>query len=109
MKKLTYRELRELIYKHNEENNVQRQYADKNPLTCVIVFKNDSWPDRDKDFSLKGRSYKFRSDEKFFLPGMCGRSIFAETLDGSDSCRLDWYLGEWSIDYCYILEQKEAN
>lgn len=105
MQKLTYRELYELIRKHNEENDIEAQYQDKNPLVCVIVFKNESWPNRKQDYSLEGRSYKFRSDEKFFLPKMGGNSIFAETLDGSDSCKLNHYLGEWLIDYCYIMEK----
>lgn len=103
-KKMTWKELRTIIDQHNVENNVSRQYGDKDPLWCVVVFKNESWPERKKDYSLKERSYKFRSDNKYFIAGMCGNSIFAETLDGSDSCRLDWYLGDWEIEYCYIME-----
>ena len=48
IKKLTLKELLEEIHKHNELNNVTSQYGDKNPLTCVIVFKNESWPKRTK-------------------------------------------------------------
>jgi len=102
MEKMTYKELRNKIDEHNKENNIVSQYSDDNPLNCVIVFKNESWPERKADYPLEARSYQFRSDEKHFLPEMGGNSIFAETIDGSDHCRLDWYLYDWVIDYCYI-------
>ena len=108
MEKMTFDELWNAIKKHNEEHNVARQWGDSDPLTCVVVFKNEAWPERERDYTLEERSYKFRSDEKHFLDTMLGNSIFAETLDGSDSCRLDWYLYEWPIDYCYIMEQKNG-
>ena len=105
IKKLTYKELLELIHKHNALNKVERQFEDKNALQCVIVFKNESWPHRRMNYSLKSRSYRFRSDNKRFISGMGGNSIFAECLDGSDEfVRLDYYLGDWKIDYCYIME-----
>ena len=70
-----------------------------------MVFKAENWPD--KDYSEESRSYAFSSDNKYFVPGMGGNSIYASSLDGTDSgVRLDWYLGEWKIDYCYIKEQK---
>lgn len=102
MEKLTFAQLREKINSHNRSFNVKQQYSDKYPLTCVIVFKSENWPD--KDYSLESRSYEFRSDEKYFLPTMLGTSIFAHSLDDKDHCRLDWYLDEWKIDYCYIKE-----
>lgn len=103
MEKLTYEQLLDRIRLHNAENSIRSQYSDPNPLNCVIVFKNESWPMRTKEYSLESRSYGFRSDEKHFLPDMGGNSIFADSLDGSDrNVRLDHYLGDWKIDYCYI-------
>lgn len=104
MNKLTWKELREKIYQHNVDNGVKQQYSDKNPLKCVVVFKDiESWG---KKYPLKEKSYAFRSDEKYFLPSMGGNSIFASALAGTDrGIRLDWYLGEWKIDYCYIIEE----
>ena len=106
MKKLTYKELLDAIHEHNEKNNITIQYGDSKPLQCYIVFKNESWPGR--KYSLKARTYKFRSDNKRFIPNLCGTSIFAECLDEwEDQCiRLDYYLGSWIIDYCYIKEEK---
>lgn len=105
MKKLTWTELREVIDNHNKEHNVSKQYGDKEPLHCVAVIDNSSFAE---EFSLESRSYEFRSDEKFFLPNMMGRSIFADSLDGTDTgVRLDWYIFEkdgWKIEYCYVKE-----
>lgn len=105
IEKLTLKELLEEIHKHNALHHVTSQYGDKNPLTCVIVFKNESWPKRKRDYTVEERSYEFRSDNKRFVPGMGGNSIFASCLDGSDDLiRLDYYLGDWVVDYCYIKE-----
>ena len=101
--KLTYKELVERIHKHNALTQPKSQYGDSNPLLCVIVFKNESWPKRKSDYPLEARSYEFRSDEKRFISGLGGNSIFAHTLDGKEhGVRLDWYIGDWEIDYCYI-------
>ena len=51
----------------------------------------------------------FRSDNKYFVSNMGGNSIFADSLDGADvGVRLDWYLNDWKIEYCYILEDEEC-
>lgn len=108
-KKLTFRELCGIIAKHNEENNITQQYQDENPLWCVAVIDNSSFC---HEFSLESRSYRFRSDNKYFLSGMGGNSIFCNNLANDDiGVRLDWYLGDWKIEYCYIENEnkKEMN
>jgi len=103
MEKLTFSQLVDIIGEHNADYNIWQQYQDNNPLICVVVFKNESWPDRQEDYSLESRSYEFRSDEKYFLSNMGSNSIFATSLDGADrNVRLDRYLGSWKIDYCYV-------
>ena len=102
MEKLTFRELVSIIQKHNKENNITQQFSDKKPLSCVAVIDNSSF---EKEYPLESRSYRFRSDNKRFLPEMMGNSIFADALDGSDDgVRLDWYIFEdnWKIEYCYV-------
>lgn len=105
--KLTFAELCDVLYKHNKEHDITSQYADPNPLYPVVVISQKSFK---KKYSLKSRSYRFRSDEKHFIPDMCGSSIFAESLDGTDRCRLDCYLergaDQWIVDYCYISKPK---
>ena len=103
MKKMTFYELKDIISEHNKEYGIKQQYSDKNPLNCVVVFKNSNF---NVEYSLEERSYRFRSDEKFFLPEMLGRSIFAHSIEGDDNIRLDWYLNEWDIDYCYVEENE---
>lgn len=103
IKKITFDELYDRFVKHNEKNRVTTQYSDSKSkrLYGVVVFKSENWPG--KDYSLESRSYQFVSDNKYFIPGLGGSSIFADCLDGSEEgVRLDWYLQEWRIDYCYI-------
>lgn len=108
MKKMTFGELVDAFYKHNEENNVTSQFEDKKCLLGVVVFKDKGV---NKGYSLESRSYVFTSDNKYFIAGMGGNSIFANNLDKTDhGVRLDWYLGTkgWDIDYCYIKEKEVA-
>lgn len=100
MKKLTQTQLYDLFYEHNVKNNITSQFEDEHPLIGVVVYKAGNWK---TEYSLESRSYKVRSDNKAFIPGMCGNSIYADNLDKSDhGVRLDWY--GWAVDYCYLLE-----
>ena len=103
--KLTLKQVREIIDKHNEENAIKQQYQDDKPLWFVMVIDNQSFT---KEYPLESRSYKFRSDNKFFLPNMSGSSLFGNSLDETDmGVRLDWYIfDDWKIEYCYMLEDK---
>ena len=101
---LTFGQVSDIFSKHNSENGIKSQYADENPLYAVAVISADSF---DQEYSLEERSYKFRSDNKRFIPSQIGGSIFADSLDGSDTgVRLDWYIwdGDWKVEYCYLLE-----
>ncbi len=113
MKKLTYAELRHELCKFNEEMGI-RSKGNQQRLYGVIVFKSENWPD--KDYSLEARSYRVSSDNKAFIAGMGGYSIYGSALDGSDPCvRLERYMraehgGEcgWEVDYCYLEEENDA-
>ena len=100
---LTFQQVEQLISEHNAKYDIRQQYQDDNPLWFVMVIDNKSF---DKEYSLESRSYKFRSDNKFFLPDMAGSSLFATNLSNDDiNVRLDWYIFDgWKIEYCYILE-----
>lgn len=101
MNNLTYGEFHTLMYQHNCENGIKVKGEDKHPLIGVVVFSQDNW---DKEYSLESRSYRVSSDNKAFIPGQIGRSIFADALDGSDDgVRLDYY-PEWIVDHCYMLD-----
>lgn len=109
MKKLTYPELRKIFCDFNEANNIRTKGTGKS-ISGVIVFKSENWPD--KNYSLESRSYRVSSDNKAFIGGMGGYSIFASSLDGSDPCvRLEQYMqyehGDWEVDYCYLEEDDD--
>lgn len=104
MKKLSFSEFVDAMYKFNDENNVTHQFAGEQKIGFV-VFTKDSF---NKPYSLKSRTYAVSSGNKFFIRGMGGNSIFGDCLDGSENgVRLDWYIkGEhaWKIDYCYFKD-----
>ena len=72
-----------------------------------IVFTQDSFT---KPYTEEERTYVVSSDNKAFIPGMGGYSIYASSLDGSDRMvRLERYMqaergGEngWKIERCYM-------
>lgn len=105
MEKLKLDQLFSICFEYNRKRNIRQQYQDKKPLYCVIVVSQNNFK---KEYSIESRSYKFRSDEKYFLPTMLGKSIFANSLDGTDSIRLDWYIDIWEIEYCYIINEEDA-
>ncbi len=82
------------------------ELMDKKGKYVVIVFTKDSFK---KDYSLESRSYVTCTDwGKWFISGMCGNSLYGDCLDGTDKAvRLDWYLGDWKIDYSYEITEKE--
>lgn len=69
---------------------------------AVIVFTKDSF---NREYSEKSRSYEVSSNDKYFDGNMIGNSLFGNCLDGTDNdVRLDRYIGDWKVDYCYIKE-----
>lgn len=105
---MTFRELCEACWKHNDENNITQQYSDKKPLICYVVV--NQMPYWKEQFSEQQRTYRFRSDNKRFISRMCGNSIFADCLDGKDlGVRLDWYIGDWTFEKCWYEESEESD
>ena len=101
MEKITYQQLCKLFRSHEEKRP-------KDHLTAHIVFTEDSFT---KKYPLESRTYVVSSDNKAFIPGMGGYSIYGYSLDGSDPCvRLERYMAAerggkdgWKVDYCYIV------
>lgn len=111
MQKISYGQLKAEFWKFNVEHGYTTKGTDKK-LVGVIVFTVDSYT---RKYTEIQRSYRVTSDNKAFIPGQLGYSIFAGCLDGSDQgVRLDLYMkdehgGEsgWEVDYCYLLEDEE--
>lgn len=105
MKKLTWSEVYEAMWKFNEEHGYTCK-GNKERLEAVVVFTKDSFT---KPFTETERSYQFTSDNKAFLANQCSNSIFANCLDGTDlGVRIDWYMHDrempWKVEYCYLVE-----
>jgi len=104
--KITFGELCRRFEEHNRTHNVISQFADRGGrMTGVVVFRRESWSGQ--HYTLKERSYEVASDNKAFIPGLAGGSIFGNCLDGRDlGVRLDQYMKYatplWQVDYCYI-------
>ena len=102
---MTFAQARKIIDEHNTKENITKQFCDKHPIKLYIVYTKDSF---DKKYTEKQRTYETRSDNKYFLPNMCGNSLFGNCLDGNDDgVRLDWYFGSWKIERCYLMKDGE--
>lgn len=78
-------------------------------LTEYITFTEDSF---DKKYPLDSRTYAVSSNNKAFISGMGGYSIYGSSLDKSDmNVHLERYMRDehggadgWRIERCYIKE-----
>lgn len=79
---------------YSEPENVEMSYPqlkahfrqaekERNHTTGYIVFTADSF---DKPYTEEQRTYVVSSNNKAFIEGMGGYSIYASSLDGSDKC-----------------------
>ena len=106
MQKLSWEEASEYLKNYNRKHGYKTK-GTKTHCYMVAVITEDSF---NKKYTLKERSYKFSNDNKAFIDGQLGYSIFSDSLDGIDrNVRLEYYLEEegnengWKVDYCYIL------
>lgn len=98
---MSYQELRRKFH--------ETEKAGKTHITGYIVFTEDSFPEQ---YTEAERTYAVSSNNKAFIPGMGGYSIYGSSLDGNDPCvRLERYMIDerggadgWKIERCYMLE-----
>ena len=105
---------------YSEPENVEMSYPqlkahfrqvekERNHTTGYIVLTADSF---DKPYTEEQRTYVVSSNNKAFIEGMGGYSIYASSLDGSDKCvRLEAYMADehggkdgWKIEKCYVKD-----
>ena len=99
---LTYLDIVRMFGDYNREHGYH--YSGKTPteLSAVVVISADSF---NKPYSEQSRSYRITSSNgKLFFDGMCGNSVWASCLDGTDqNIRLDYYIGNpWRVERCYL-------
>lgn len=109
MDKLNWYAAKEYMKKYNDKNNIKSKGTTNKYCVMVAVISEDSF---EKEYTLEERSYRFTNDNKAFISGMGGYSIFADSLDGSDrGVRLEGYLEEegnkngWKVEYVYIQSE----
>ena len=111
MQKLTYNELANM-FRARESANKNTPYHEQKHMTGFIVFSEDSF---NKPYSLEARTYAVSSDNKAYIPGMGGYSIYGSAVDGSDpGVRLEAYMAAekggkdgWRVEYCFLAEEDE--
>lgn len=78
-------------------------------ITGKILFTQDSFT---KEYREESRTYVVSSDNKAYIPGMGGYSIFGSSMDGLDkNVRLEQYMAAeyggkdgWKVEKCFIEE-----
>lgn len=95
-KRITFSEFAKVFAKANEDNT---------KMFGVVVYSSSNWPN--KDYSLESRSYATYSDQWGWDYSKMGHCRIGYALDGTDSCRMDWY--DWKVDYCYLITEEEFN
>ena len=108
MQRMTYNEAAEYLRQYNRDHGYTIKGTETH-CTMVAVIAQESFT---QEYSLEARSYIFTNDNKAFIDGQLGYSIFADAMDGSDNgVRLEQYLedegnpGGWKVEYCYILKE----
>lgn len=93
---LSYAEMAKLFTRINE--------AGLGWIPGFIVFSQESF---DTPYSEDSRTYEIASNNKAFIAGAGGWSVFGSCLDGTDRfLRLDEYLRgkkAWKIERCYVF------
>lgn len=100
---MTYNEMKKYFREYNKTHNHIEE-----AINGYIVITQDSF---NREYTEEERTYEISSDNKAFIPGMLGYSIYGNCLDGIDrGVRMDYYLEEepngcgWKIERCYIKD-----
>lgn len=106
----TWEEAKEYMREYNRKHGFRQGNMPTSEVKMVAVMKNKGF-NRD-DYTDEERSYVFSSNNKAFLDGMLGYSIFSYNLADpeTDRPRLENYLEYsncWEVDYCYILTEED--
>ena len=94
-------------YTMEEFTKKMRDAVEENKiLKGVIVFTEDSF---DTPYTVEERSYQVDNENsKYFDVEKLGNSLYGDCLDGKDlGVRLDNYLDDWDVDYCYFIDEAE--
>lgn len=102
--KMTWDELCKYIRKYNEKNQNEYNHVHKH-LSAAVVFSNESDWNR-HDYTEEERTYEFGNGEKYWYGNLCGSSLFSHCPAERGLTRLDWYINDWVVEYCYIISEE---
>lgn len=129
--KLTFSQVRDIIDKYHQEHDIHYVSDRKviKPLVFRVVFdpfasgwsKYKKYPDDEGNivddlthpitYTLESCTYEFNDCDKYWFGECGGNSLFAHCLNkdelDSSGIRLDYYLGDWKILYCYQVKQEK--
>lgn len=92
---LSYKEMTDIFKKINQ--------CGGKFVNGYIVFSQSNFA---KSYSAESRTYEVNSNNKAFISGLGGYSIYGSSIDGSDvGVRLDRYMRSehpWEIERCYM-------
>lgn len=84
------------------EHMTLHELSERNFTRAVIVFKDESY---DKPYPFASRAYEVSGASNYFNPDKISKALYGSSLDGTDvGVRLDKYLENWVVDYCFIIE-----
>ena len=109
MDKMDWYEAKQYLINYNKKHGNTSKGCMDHICRMIAVISEDSFKE---PYTLEERSYEFTNDNKAFIDGMGGYSIFSNSLDGTDKgVRLEYYLEDegnkdgWKVDYCYIKSE----
>ena len=103
--RMTWSELCDYIHAYNDRNQNEYNHVKKH-LVAAVVFSNDTPSWNRHDFSLEERTYTFGNAEKYWYGNLCGSSLFSTCPAERGLVRIDWYIHEWKVEYCYIVSEE---
>lgn len=129
--KLTWKQVWDTIYKYHNDNNIHYTSDRKDfpILRFRVVFDPfaSDWPkyeskwdydsgkpvrvddlSKPKTYTEESCTYEFDDCQKYWFGDIGGNSLFACCVNENESdhmgIRLDYYLGDWKILYCYQVK-----
>lgn len=104
---ISYADMKRVFSDRNEKYGSN---TDKNPLFGIIVFDGEKsgWRKKDdgKPYSFAESAYVTASNQLGWDDSKLGHARFADSLDGQDHCRLDYY-PHWVAKRAYIVTAQQ--
>lgn len=102
-KEMTESQIYKLFEDHNKFLGIKTKGQDNQPLVGYIVLKNEWFREELRPLPEEKRTYRFTSDNKAFIPGQGGYSVFAFCDADGDCTRIE-HIADAYIERYYMKE-----